>query len=170
MTPLETADVLAAIASLDLRTIGEADIIAWHAVIGDLDKTLALEAVVVHHKTNTDRIKPAHLIGIAKQIRRDRAERENADAEARAAFEDHRDQRLGIGGNKALGGLPIPTIGQPVWPAYEVNDAINRPCPHCRAQANDACVDPSNSRPTRMPCLARLTGKTDLTDTPESRR
>lgn len=164
MTPLETADILTAIASFDLRTVGEADIIAWHAVIGELDKALALEAVVLHHKTNTERIKPAHLIGIAKQIRRDRAERENADAEARGQFEDGRDQRLGIGvGNKALGGLPIPTIGQPVWPAYEINDAIGRACPRCRAQPNDACVDPSSTRPTRIPCLVRLTGKHEVT-------
>lgn len=163
MTPLETADILTAIASFDLRTVGEADIVAWHAVIGDLPKALALEAVVLHHKTNSDRIKPAHLIGIAKQIRRDRAERENADAEARSAFEDNRDHRLGIGGNKALGGLPIPTIGQPVWPAYEVNDAINRACPHCGVQPNDACVDLSSTRPTRMPCLARLKSNRDET-------
>jgi hypothetical protein len=157
MTPLETADILTAIASFDLRTVGESDIVAWHAVIGELDKALALEAVVLHHKTNTERIKPAHLIGIAKQIRRERAERENADAEARADFEDRRDERLGIGAaNPALAGLPIPTIGEPVWSAYEVNGAITRKCPHCGAEPEDACIDPSSIRPTRIPCLARL--------------
>ena len=135
MTPLETADILTAIASFDLRTVGEADIVAWHAVIGDLQKELALEAVVVHHKTNSERIKPAHLIGIAKQIRRERAERLVAGLDTEA---------------------PIPTIGQPVWPAYEVNDAITRKCPHCGAEPNDACIDPDQQRPTRIPCLARL--------------
>ncbi len=159
MNPLETADVLTAIASYDLRTVGEADVIAWHAVIGDeLDKPLALEAVIIHHKSSGERIKPFHVLSVAKQIRRDRAERENADSVRRGEFEDARDQRLGLP-SPALGGLPIYMDGDPVPGAYMVNDAIERACPRCGSEAGSACMNPINGKPLRMPCLSRLTNK-----------
>ena len=165
MTPLDTADVLTAIASYDLRTVGESDVIAWHAAIGELPKALALEAVVIHHKTSTERIKPAHVIGIAKGIRRDRAERENADNVIRGAFEDGRDKQLGLtAGNPAFGGLPIAAEGQPVWAAYYEGSggrrALDHPCPRCDSQPSEACVNPVNGRAQRIPCLVRLTGRT----------
>lgn len=163
MNQSETVDVLTAIAAYDLRTVGESDVIAWHAAIGELDKDLALEAVVVHHKTSADRVKPAHVIGIAKGLRRERAERENADTARRSAYEDARDNRLGIGqSNLALGGLPIPNEGQPVWSAYDEGvdgGAISRRCSHCGAEVDESCINPVNGKARRIPCMVRLTGK-----------
>lgn len=151
MNQLETADVLTAIASYDLRTIGESDVIAWHAAIGELSKDLALEAVVIHHKTNTDRVKPAHILGIARTILRDRETRANA-----ADIHDQ-NSRHAIGASYS--GLPINVEGQPVWPAYDVNDAITRTCPRCHAEPNCACVT-ARGTAQRIPCLARMTNKT----------
>ena len=73
----ETIDLLTAIAAFDQRTVGQADVAAWHAVVGDLDARDAAQAVIEHHKHSTDRIKPAHVISIVRGIRNDRANREN---------------------------------------------------------------------------------------------
>lgn len=61
--------------------------------------------------------------------------------------------------NDAIGGLPIPTDGHPVWAAYAINDAISRPCPRCHAKPNEACANPITRRDTKIPCLVRMTGK-----------
>lgn len=150
MTPPEVVDVLTAIASFDLRTVGQSDVVAWHAVIGDLDKALALEAVVIHHKTSTDRIKPAHVIGIARSIKRDRMAK-NVAADNHVAVSTH-----AIG--PAYQGLPIAVEGDPVWDAYDVGDAITRECPRCHALANDACVT-SRDTAQRIPCLDRMNAR-----------
>lgn len=71
----EVADVLSAISAYDRRTIGDPDVIAWHAAIGDLPKDLALDAVVIHHKTSSEFMKPSHLNTLARDIRQDRAQR-----------------------------------------------------------------------------------------------
>ncbi len=147
MTRAEVADILTAISSFDLRTVGEADVIAWHAVLGDLDKALALEAVVVHHKTSTDRIKPAHVVGIARGLLRDRLDK--------AAGEDF---RAALPAAPYSGGLPINAEGDPVWSAYDVNGAITRECPRCHAEPNCACVT-GRGTAQRIPCLERLNPK-----------
>lgn len=97
------------------------------------------------------------LIHHAREIRRDRAERDKAP---------------GQGGwdaapNPALGGLPIPTEGKPVWSAYEVNDAILRPCPRCAARPEEACLNPITKRALKIPCLPRL--RADHPTTEETR-
>lgn len=161
MNTLETADILTAIAAYDLRTIGEADVHAWHAAIGELPKPLALEAVVVHHKTSAERCKPAHVIGIAKTIRRERAERE--DAQHREARQHHHDRRHGLTGpDYQLGGLPIAADGEPVPGAYEVNNAIDRPCVTCGATPMNPCTNRTTGKDRKMPCLTRLTGRNNI--------
>ena len=55
-----------------------------------------LAAVTRHYVESTDRAMPAHLVKHAREIRRDRAERENADPEQRAINEQERDRRLRI--------------------------------------------------------------------------
>lgn len=158
MSKTDTLDVLTAIAAYDLRTIGEADVTAWHLAINELPKDLALEAVVIHHKVSTDRIKPANVLGIAKSIRRDRAERESADArEARAAAQDRRHGLKVVSGDTQLGGLPIGGAdGPPVPGAYMVNDAWERQCPTCNADEHEPCTNPTTGNSRKIPCLTRL--------------
>lgn len=159
MNQSETVDVLTAIAAYDLRTVGESDVVAWHAAIGELDKPLALEAVIVHHKTSADRCKPAHVLGIAKSIRKDRAERESE--RARQARQARLDAKHGLTqGDPQLGNLPIGGVeGTPVPGAYEVNGAVDRGCPKCGAGPMEPCTNRISGQPRKMPCLARLTGK-----------
>jgi hypothetical protein len=100
-------------------------------------------------------IKVGDLISVARGIRRDRAEREKA-TEAHNAW---------AAPNPALGGLPIPTDGKPVWAAYDEGRngrAIDRPCSRCRADPGEACVNMSTGVTSKIPCLVRLTGKDKL--------
>lgn len=61
MNVRETAKVLAKAAAFDQRTVGEADIMAWHEVIADLDAEDALSAVSRWYRDSTDRLMPATL-------------------------------------------------------------------------------------------------------------
>lgn len=162
MTKSDTLDVLTAIAAYDLRTVGESDVTAWHLAINDLPKDLALEAVVIHHKTSTERIKPANVIGIAKSIRRDRSEREDAEArDARAAAHDRRHGLKVVQGDPQLGNLPIGGAdGPPVPGAYMVNNAFERTCPTCNAEELEPCTNPHTGNARRIPCLRRMSPKT----------
>jgi hypothetical protein len=72
MTRGDIARVLAAAAARDNRSVGDADILAWHQDIGDLEFTDALEAVSMHYRESTDRIMPAHVRQLAKRIRDER--------------------------------------------------------------------------------------------------
>ena len=62
MTKTETGHLLYTVALFEGREIGEDDLIAWHAVIGDLDTEVAQEALVTHYRTSTDRLMPAHIV------------------------------------------------------------------------------------------------------------
>lgn len=61
MTRDEIALVLTKCASYDRRTIGRADVLAWHEAIGDLPLEPALRAVAVHHGESTEWCRPGHL-------------------------------------------------------------------------------------------------------------
>lgn len=73
MKTSEAAIVLAKIAAIDNRTVGEAAALAWAEAL-DERMTLddALEAVRQHRATSTDYIQPAHVNAIVLKIRSDR--------------------------------------------------------------------------------------------------
>lgn len=87
MTPGDTARVLAKAAAYDLRTVGEADVLAWHEVLSTVDFTDALTAVARHYADHTERLMPAHIRRIVVEIRRDR-QRGQSTAELRAIEAD----------------------------------------------------------------------------------
>ena len=76
MTPEETARVLAKCAAFDRRTVGRADVLAWHEVLGGLDVGDALAAVTRGYATNRDWIMPSDVVSHAADIRRERVRRE----------------------------------------------------------------------------------------------
>jgi len=61
MIASETALLLAVAAAFDARTIGDADVNAWHAALYDLEFTAAREAVIAHYRRNDERITPAQI-------------------------------------------------------------------------------------------------------------
>lgn len=140
----DVIDLLTAAASVDLRKIGEADVTGWAATLRqDLDRDLAIEALRMHYATSTERLMPAHINRLAIQIRRDRAEREKAtEAITRP--------------DRQLGGLQIAADGDPVWAAYDVNDAISRHCPTCEQPPDHACINLATNSARKIPCLKRL--------------
>lgn len=83
-------DLLTAVAAGDRRQVGEADITAWTAVIGDLGRDEALAAVVVHRRERPGVwLEPGHLLAIVRAARIDQGKRDDAAA-ARAVLADPR--------------------------------------------------------------------------------
>lgn len=72
MTPADTARLLAKAAAFDQRTIGAADVAAWHEAVGDLDAGDALAAVTRHYQRTDQRIMPSHLRQLVTEIDRER--------------------------------------------------------------------------------------------------
>lgn len=76
MTPDEVAVVLSRAALVDMRTIGEEEVMAWHAIVHAVDLHDALDAVVRHQGETRDRMMPADLIRHARIVRDERERRE----------------------------------------------------------------------------------------------
>jgi len=76
MTLDQVIDLLTVAAVFDFRSIGEADAIAWHTVLGDLEFGDARAAVLAHYAESCDRVMPANIRQRVKAIRRDRLARE----------------------------------------------------------------------------------------------
>lgn len=75
----ETAAVLAKAAGYDNRTVGRANVLAWHEAIGDLRADECLHAVTLHHRQSDAYLMPVHIRRLAEKLRADRQSREAAD-------------------------------------------------------------------------------------------
>ncbi|HEY5990451.1 MAG TPA: hypothetical protein VIV12_29290 [Streptosporangiaceae bacterium] len=73
MSPEETIDLLAIMAAYDQRTVGEADVIAWHAALADVVFEDARRSVIGHYRENDDRIMPSDVRSRALVYADDRA-------------------------------------------------------------------------------------------------
>lgn len=72
MTPAQTAALLAMCAAYDQRTIGQADVAAWHAALDGIHPDDARAAVVAHYRRSRERIMPADVVAAARRARADR--------------------------------------------------------------------------------------------------
>jgi hypothetical protein len=61
MTPADTAELLVLAAAFDRRTIGEADVAAWHAALGDLEPSDVKAAIIAHYQDTSDWLMPSHV-------------------------------------------------------------------------------------------------------------
>ncbi|MFG1872180.1 hypothetical protein [Micromonospora arborensis] len=68
----QVALLLGLASTRDYRKIGETDVMAWHQDLGDLDFDDASLAVSLHYRESTDRIMPAHVRRLVRQIRAER--------------------------------------------------------------------------------------------------
>lgn len=59
--PSDVATLLAFAAAFDRRTLGEADVLAWHTVLADVDLDDARQAVSAHYADTRDWIMPADI-------------------------------------------------------------------------------------------------------------
>lgn len=81
MTPGDAARVLTKAAAFDQRTIGEADVLAWHEALADVDPADALGAVTRHYANSEQRLMPVHVRRISAEIARDRHRVEREERE-----------------------------------------------------------------------------------------
>ena len=127
----------------------QARILAWAQAMEPFAITQpdALEAVTRHYqKPDADTIRVGDLIADAREIRRQRAEREKGSPE----------QLPPTPPDPQTGNLPIPTGGTPVWEAYEQHGAIGRVCPTCDAKPEESCINLATNMTRKIPCVARL--------------
>lgn len=76
MTRDDVIDVLTAVAAADRRTVGDADVDVWQAIIGELTKDFALQAVRDHLRDRPGVwIEPGHVYQRARALRRDEMDR-----------------------------------------------------------------------------------------------
>lgn len=75
MNRSETAELLALTAAYDQRTIGDADVLAWHDLLAATSLADARDIVRTHYATKRDRIMPVDVIDGVRKIRRERIER-----------------------------------------------------------------------------------------------
>jgi hypothetical protein len=93
MKTQEIIELLGVIAVVDKRTVGEADVIAWETIIGDLPAGDALLAVRDHFRERPGVwLEPGHIVQRVRAVRRDRLERRSL-AEIQAD-EDRMDARM----------------------------------------------------------------------------
>ncbi|RKR92821.1 hypothetical protein BDK92_7303 [Micromonospora pisi] len=71
MNRSEVAILLGLAATRDYRHIGDTDVLAWHQDLEDIEFEDAKLAVSLYYRENTDRIMPAHVRRIVRQIRTD---------------------------------------------------------------------------------------------------
>lgn len=156
MTAEEIAAILATAAAYDARTVGEADIIAWHAALSDLPYTQARDAVIEHYRTETRRIMPADIRARVRAMREHLISRSPIPAppaDPTAYRANLADTIRRIADGRALpqaitrGGTSTPP---PAYLAARADRdprrlaALQVPCPWepCRAPVGRSCVDP----------------------------
>ena len=65
----KTAELLAEIQLIDNRHVDEEVIVSWHELVGDLDFSIAREAVILHRRERTEWMTPAHVRENVERIR-----------------------------------------------------------------------------------------------------
>jgi hypothetical protein len=136
----DVIDVLTAVAAADRRTVGHADVDVWQAVIGDLPKDPALQAVRDHLREQPGVwLEPGHVYQRARVFMRDQLEREPTELrEARQAALDAKAAEDAAERVHWVGPLTHRRPG--------VNSLMQR-CPHCGARSGARCVVPGTNRP-----------------------
>lgn len=149
----EVIDVLTAVAAADRRTVGEADVTVWCAVIGDLPKEDALRAVVDHFRECPGVwLEPGHVVAGVRAIRRDRMQRLSEDQQAaREAVIDAKVSEM-VAEIAAAKSIPDDRV---VFHRPGVNALLVR-CPWCHAAVGDRCMTPGTQRPNRNPHPSRV--------------
>jgi hypothetical protein len=75
MTPAEAAELLTLAAAFDRRTIGKADVAAWHLALAGFDLADARDALIAHFRDSRDWLMPVDLVTRCRVIRADRVAR-----------------------------------------------------------------------------------------------
>ena len=134
----DVIDVLTAVAAANRRTVGEGDVDVWQAVIGDLPKDDALQAVRDHLREQPGVwLEPGHVYQRARTLVRDRLEREPDQVrEARQAALE----------SKAVADDATKPFTGTVKHFRPRNNWLAVRCPHCGAAPLRRCTVPGMNR------------------------
>lgn len=166
MNLAEAADVLAMAAAFDSRTVGKADILAWHAVIGHLDAAEARDAVVAHYTDTRDRIMPVDVLSRVTKLRALRIAHAGPESVPDADPDDpiaYRDA-LREGRWRTASGMSPRPVRQAIegsfqrvprdWakpiavgPDPRTDPLTAAPCPTCGAEPDEPCTVPDTDPP-----------------------
>lgn len=149
MNRADVARLLTYAASFDRRKLGEADVLAWHDVLADLDPIEAATAVRQHYAESREFLMPADVRRRVLDARRLAAEREhhqhvrqlNQTAQQLAPLTGQGIRTVAQALNAARADRPERAEPEQRWSARRVA------CPHCRAAPGQACVNPTTERP-----------------------
>lgn len=146
MTRDQVVEVLQTIAVYDNRKLDTLTIAAWTEAAERARWTHqgAIDAVHHHFARSSEWCMPAHI-----------TERLRADHKHPPTMAEVRDLPTGV--------TPLPSatpwaMARVVWASYEVNGAIERECPNCKASPGDACITVTD-KPQKSPCISRLSGR-----------
>jgi hypothetical protein len=156
MTLEETVDLLTVATAFDRRTVGEGDVIAWHAAIGDLGLDDARAAAIAHYRDSTEWIMPGHVRQRVRAMRSERLAREITPAppaeltDNAHAYQEALQRRIGqIADGKqvrhAIGG-PLPGEPPAAWSEVRKSLPAARPRP---AVSDIALTQAEESRAAR---------------------
>lgn len=160
MTDDEVIDLLTTAAAYDRRKVGDADVVAWRAAIGDLDFPDALDAVVGHYTESTEWLMPAHVRTRVKAIRSARLAKEIPPAPPAGMADNVIDYRealqrslkrlasgwsIGLALESGKGDEPndeyLGIRGEGREQRNARLAAMTVKCPRCRARVNKRCVN-----------------------------
>lgn len=165
MTRDEIIDLLTIAAAYDRRTVGEADITAFHLALGNLPFEDAQQAVVAHYTNSPEWLMPAHIRALVRQARERRITRRPIPEPRPELTDDEAAYRTELGttirrmGDGHASGKEL-TTGRGSKPSAEYNRvrgadrdpvrvaamAVPCPWPACQAAAGSACVDADGRR------------------------
>jgi hypothetical protein len=159
MNPEEVIDLLTTAAAYDRRTVGDADVIAWSAAVGDLDFADARDAVVQHYRDSREWLMPADVRRLVKAMREARLSRYVLPAPAPELADDQRAYKEAL--ERAIGQIAdghnigrALTTGRGRPPTGDFVTARGEPqrqlrlaaqeviCPRCAAAVGERCVNP----------------------------
>ena len=136
----DVIDVLSVVAAATRRTIGETDVDVWQAVIGDLSKDLALQAVRDHLKHRPGVwLEPGHVYEGARAIRRDQLNREPI------AYREARQEALAAKVAESAAELAagkVVSLDPPKYTRRPQAAEMRVKCPWCKATPGRPCVVP----------------------------
>jgi hypothetical protein len=144
----DVIDVLSAVAAADRRTVGEADVVVWEAIIGDLPKDMALQAVITHFRECPGVwLEPGYIVAEVKRRRREAWERRSElEREQREAAIDAKvaDVVREIAAGKGIPDEDLPSLG---------DNPLRVRCPWCNAGPGERCTSPSSKPGVRIPLV-----------------
>lgn len=178
----ETQQLLAGVAGINGRTVGQIDVRWWQKLLADYPLDDCITAVTQHYKETNEWIMPAHIIKRVKAMRAERIERaQPLPAPSSPSEAGYREQLRAIVRQAAAGLAPPRALSVPAEPPPEIaaqvaetrasNAHLSVRCPWCQASIGQPCSLPGHpgKRPHGGIHPARKRAAQGLPPQPETR-